>query len=245
MFTSYSCTELQTVHTATYIVENSIADDALRGNSEFRRTLKDGLLASVTRGGVCLRTVPNFLVEYVGSARDVPKRPPHPSNLDAVAAASISEQRLALGDKKDNQFVYEDSSAHDADKGITITSIRKFEEISFDDPMPYIYSQGDQIFEFRAAKYREWRLAPDGPFKGKLVRPHTATYVIEESIKQGMMKANSAAAEYHELKQNIKDGMWVVETRGGSALRDIPDFRLEFVNRTKDAPNCPPRRLVL
>jgi hypothetical protein len=101
--------------------------------------------------------------------------------------------------------------------------------------------QGDRAFEFRAARYREWRSAPDGASKGKLTLPHTATYVIEESIKQGTLKANLSAAEYRELKQNIKDGMWVAETMGGGALRDIPDFRLEFVNRTEDAPKCPPR----
>ena len=46
--------------------------------------------------------------------------------------------------------------------------------------------------------------------------------------------------EYHVLTQNIKDGMWVAETRDGSSLRDIPDFRLEFVDAARDVPRWPP-----
>jgi len=239
MFTSYNGTELQAVHTATYIVGNSIADESLKGDREFKRNIKDGMLALVTRGGFHLRVVPNFRVEFVDSTREVPRRLPRPTNVDDVPAASISHQPLVLGDKQYIEFVYEDYGAHDAVKGITITSIHKFEEVSFDDPMPYIYSQGNVIFEFRASRYCEWRLAPDGPLNGKFVRHHTATYVIEESIKQGMIRANCPPAEYQELKHYIKDGMWVAETRDGGARRDIPDFRLEFVNCVKDVPKCP------
>ena len=89
-------------------------------------------------------------------------------------------------------------------------------------------------------------MATDGPYKGKLWNPHTARYVIEESIKQGLMEANCPslhAEEYQELKQYIKDGMWVVETINGYTLRYISDFRLEFVNCVKDVLNslaCPP-----
>jgi hypothetical protein len=99
------------------------------------------------------------------------------------------------------------------------------------------------MFEFRAATYREWRILPNMG-AGKLLRPHTATYVIEESIKQGMMRAKRRpliAEEYHAVRQNIKDGMWVAETRDGRSLRDIPDFRLEFVDAAGDAPRWPPR----
>jgi hypothetical protein len=235
MWSSYNSTDLKTVPTATYIVGH------FGGDQELKRNIKDGMLALVTGGGFRFRSVPNFVVEFLDNAREMPRLPPRPTNVDDVPGATISHEPLMLGGKKDIEFIYEDYGAQDTARGITITSIRKFEDIGFDDPVPYIFTQGDFIFEFRASQYREWRLASDGPLKGKLMRPHTATYVIEESIKKGINKTSVQPAEYAELKERIRDGMWVAETREERALREVPNFRLEFVKYVKDVPKYPSR----
>ena len=185
MFTSVVNTELQTMHTATYIVENSIKFGLARTKrqsiplgeyQDLKKTIRDGMLALTTRGGYLFRFIPDFRLEFGDTEEDIPKRPPRPSDPGTVIAASLSEKPLTLGDKKDIEFVYQDYGAHDTEKEITITRIHKFEDISFDDPMPYIYSCGDLVFEFRATTYCEWRIQPN---KGAPLRQHTATYVIE------------------------------------------------------------------
>jgi hypothetical protein len=243
-FASYGNAELQLMHTATYILERPIQNGVKAyprplSSGEFqelKRAIRDGMLALVTRGGEYFRRVPDFRIEFIDAARKIPKVPSRPENPASVVAGSLNEGQLALGDNNNIEFVYEDYGAHDADKGITITRISKFEEITPDAPMPYRYSQGRLVFEFRASTYREW----DGE---KRARPHTATYVIDESIRQGATKANCgplSAKEYQELRQNIKDGMWVAETMDGRVLD--PHFRLEFVESANDAPRWPPRR---
>lgn len=249
-YISYNDTQLQAMFTAVYIIENPIRHTFLRASlsnsseeyQELRQNIRDGVLALVTRGGDHFRYTPQFRAEFVDVEKDIPKPPPRPLDPN-IAPTLIPSERPALGNNKNITFVYEDFGAHDAEKGITIKRIHKFEEISIDEPMPYLYSQDDLAFEFRASTYREWRVQPDQN-GAKLVRPHKATYVIEESIRLGLARAKCRGLnteEHQRLKQNIQDGMWVAETRDGRALVDVPDFRLEFVNSVKDAPRWPPR----
>lgn len=247
MFTSYFDAQMQLMPTAVYIFDNSIGVFGLSGSlklyPDMRRSMGEGMLALTSRGGDRFRSTPDYRVEFVDGPKGVPMQPPRPTDPATAIAATISEERLSLGDKKDIGFVYEDYGAQNAEIGVTITRIHKFEDISIDDPVPYIYSQKGLEFEFRALQYREWRKVTYFN-KERLGRQHTATYIIEASIKQGMQDANCrplTAAEYQTLRQTIKAGMWAAETNDGGSLKAVPDFRLEFVDEADDAPRWPPR----
>jgi hypothetical protein len=252
MMTSYNGSRIDPAHTATYIIEKSIGYGLERAKcprlasgeyQDLKRNIKKGMWALETRGGGHLRFVPDFRLEFVGDMKDVPKMPPRPSDLDVANSVVAASDRPRMSEPGDSSgFVYEENGAHNSDKDITIIRVHKFEDIGPDDPTPYICSQGDLVFEFRASRYREWRMEPskDGP---KLMSPHMATFVIEDSIKQGLVRANCrslAPDEYQELKQNIKDGMWATEVSAYS-LRSVPEFRIEFVDRAEEAPTRPPR----
>jgi hypothetical protein len=252
LFTSLVSTELRLMSTASYIIEDSIKSGLQRAGcrsvlvpkyQDLKGAIAEGMLALSTRGGYHFRFIPDFQVKFVDTWTDVPRRPPRPLDPNTVTAASLSEKLLSLGDKKNIAFVYEQYEAHDAERNITITRLNRFEDSRIDDPGPYRYSDRDLVFEFRASIYREWRTQLNEN-AAKMLRPHTATYVIEDSIKEAVTKEKrrSLAAEgYLALRQNIKDGMWVAETTGGRSLRDIPDFRLEFVDTAMDVPRWPPR----
>jgi hypothetical protein len=196
---------------------------------EIKQNIKDGMWAYVTMGGSYPRFDPGFRLEIV-RWKDMPKAPPRPLGLEIANAPDTWPGGLHTDRPSARSgFIYQDRGAYDSDKGITIIRIHKFEDIGPDDPTPYLYTQGDLAFEFRASRYRESRTGPskDGP---KLISQCMAIFVIEDSIKRSMASAKCRSLspeEYEALKQNIKDGMWVLEAP------KAPEFRIEFVDRAE------------
>src|SRR5205085_81302 len=128
MFTSYFDTQIQLMPVAVYVIENSIAQGLQQARISFvsmkiywdlKRNIGDGILALTSRGGDYFRSIPDYHVEFDGEG-GVPTQPPRPTNPGTVIAASISEQRLSLGDKKDIGFVYEDYGAQNTEISVTI-----------------------------------------------------------------------------------------------------------------------------
>jgi hypothetical protein len=253
IFSSFEAKELGLARIATYIIEGAIRQGfagarhrppTFEEYEDLEQNISDGMLVLCAEGGDYFRRVPDFRVEFVKSQRDVPEQPPpKPSSLDNLTAYGSFESPLTLGQHKENGFIYKHHSARDPEKGIEITRISRLEEISFNDPVPYVYAQGDLEFEFRAAIYREWLAEPKVINGQRVVWPHRATYVIEESVEQGLKARGRFPTdeEYRRLIENIKEGMWTIETRSERSLRDVPDFRLEFVRSAKDAPKSAPR----
>lgn len=233
-----------------YLIEYTIRNGLIRAGwpslsaqeyQDLKKNIGDGMLVLCTSGGEYFRSVPDFRLGFVELDRDVPDPPPRPSEPYDLIVKGSAESPLSLGDHKGGGFVYEHACVRDPENDIAITRISKLEEISFDDPMPYIYSQGSLAFEFRASTYREWQMiVEDG--NEKIRRPHTATYVIEESIEQGLRASGRSLTpdQTQQLMKNIREGMWAIET-SGDALRYAPDFRLEFVRTATEAPRWAPR----
>jgi hypothetical protein len=233
-----------------YLIEYTIRSGLVRAGrpslsaqkyQELKKNIGDGMLVFCTSGGEYFRYVPDFRLGFVELDRDVPDPPPRPSEPYNLIVRGSAESPLLLGDHKGGGFVYEHECVRDLENDIAITRISKFEEISFDDPVPYIYSQGSLQFEFRASKYREWQMTVDDGVE-KIIHPHTATYVIEESIEQGLRASGRllTSGQTQQLMKNIRKAMWAIET-SEIVLRSAPDFRLEFVRTAKDAPRWPPR----
>ncbi len=135
-------------------------------------------------------------------------------------------------------FVYDGKYpdlVHDDETGVRIRAITRFEDLGPDDPIKYGYQGRNVEFEFGVMLYREYW---DAIIKGvqRSILMHTATYVIEHSIPDGLR-----TGLYKVLKADIKDGIWALDTRGGDDLKFVPDFRVEFVNRVADVPKRPPR----
>jgi len=199
------------------------------------------MLVLCTSGGEYFRYVPDFRLGFVELERDVPDPPPRPSKPCNLIVKGSAESPLLLGHHKGGGFVYEHASKRNPESDIAIMRIGKLEEISFDDPSPYIYSQGSLQFEFRASQYREWQMTVDDGVE-KILHPRTATYVIEESIEQGLRASGRSLTpdQTQQLMTNIRQAMWAIET-SEVILRYTPDFRLEFVRTAKDAPRWAPR----
>jgi hypothetical protein len=247
---SFVAEDLSFTGIGTYLIEYTIRDGLVRAGhpslstqeyQELKKNIAGGMLAFCTSGGEFFRYVPDFRLGSVELERDVPDPPPRPSKPYNLIVRGSAESPLSLGDHKGVSFIFEHACVRDIERDIAITRISKFEEISFEDPVPYIYSQGSLEFEFRASKYREWQMTVDDGVE-KIIRPHTATYVIEESIEQGLRASgrSSTPDQTQQLMKNIREGMWAIETNE-VILRHAPDFRLEFVRTAKDAPRWAPR----
>jgi hypothetical protein len=247
---SFVAEELSFTGIGIYIIENTVRSGLIRAGrpslsaqeyQDLKKNIGDGMLVFWTSGGDYFRYVPDFRLGFVEFERDVPDPPPRPSKPYNLIVRGSAESPLSLGDQRGGNFVYEHACVRDPESGVAIMHISKLEEISFDDPKPYIYSQGSLAFEFRASKYREWQMTVDDGVE-KIIHPHTATYVIEESIEQGLRASGRSLTsdQHQQLMKNIRKGMWAIETNGG-ALRYAPDFRLEFVGTAKDAPRWAPR----
>jgi hypothetical protein len=247
---SFVAQQLSLTSVGIYPIEYTIRSGLVRAGrpslsaqeyQELKTNIADGMLAFCTSGGEYFRYVPDFRLGFVALDRDVPDPPPRPSEPYNLIVKGSAESPLSLGDHKDVGFVFEHAGVRDPENDIVITRISKFEEISFDDPRPYIYSQGSLAFEFRASKYREWKMTVENGVE-KIIHPHTATYVIEESIEQGLRSSGRSLTpdQHQQLMKNIREGMWAIET-SEVILRSAPDFRLEFVRSAKDAPRWAPR----
>jgi hypothetical protein len=201
---------------------------------ELKQDILDGMWCLATQGGYRFRFVPDFRVELAASPDAVPKHRQRPASTDHLKSASFFEDMSALREHRNNSFVFEDRGAHDADRNITIKHIAKFE--SADDTRTYVYSQDDVTFEFRASQYREFRRMLVQQVE-KLLWPLVGTFVIESSIRKGMIEAKCpplTPEAYQELKRNIRDGIWEAEALG--EIKDVPDFRFEFVEGEADVP---------
>jgi hypothetical protein len=247
---SFVAEELSLTSKAIYLVEYTIRSGLVRAGrpslsaqeyQELKKNIADGMLAFCTSGGEYFRYVPDFRLGFVEFERDVPDPPPRPSRPDNLIARGSAESALSLGEHKGVGFIFEHACVRDLENDIAITPISKFEDISFDDPVPYIYSRGGLAFEFRASKYREWQITVENGVE-KITQPHTATYVIEESIEQGLRASGRSLTsdQTRQLMRNIREGMWAIET-SEVILRFAPDFRLEFVRTAKEAPKWAPR----
>ena len=243
-------TETKDLHSAliaVYIIESTIKPRlaeakhqslALEKYEALKKKISDGMLVLCTQGGDYFRFVPDFHLEFVEFEKNVPAQPPRPLSFENLTTYGAFESPLSLRHHRDIGFIYKHSSARDSEKSIEITRISKFEEITFNDQMHYIYMQGNLEFEFRASAYRKWLTKPKTINGRKIVWPHMATYVIEESIEQGLRARGRhlIGDEFQRLIENIREGLWAIETRCGESLHYVPDFRLEFVRSANDAP---------
>jgi hypothetical protein len=247
---SFVAEDLDFTGIGTYIIENTIRSGLVRAGysslpvqeyQELKKNIADGMLVFCTSGGEYFRYVPDFRMGFVELERNVPGPPPRPSKPYNLIVKGSAESPLLLGDHRGGGFFYEHASKRDPESDIAIMRISRLEEIRFDDPMPYIYSQGSLQFEFRASRYREWQMTVENGVE-KIIHPHTATYVIEESIEQGLQASGRSLTsdQHRQLMKNIREAMWAIET-SEVTLRSAPDFRLEFVRTAKDAPRWPPR----
>jgi len=137
-------------------------------------------------------------------------------------------------------FIY-DSKLRTAIDGDRKVEVKQSWEFTDSQPeLDFIFSIEGKNFSFSAISREEPRRRL---FKGAWIddKLPTVVYIIERSLAPAfsVLLAGEADREARlaSIKEDIKEGMFVLWTWGGKLLEFVPDFKVEFVHDRREALN--------
>lgn len=136
------------------------------------------------------------------------------------------------------QFDKRNSSAvSDPETGATISEARRFTDSDSD---AYVYKDREIRFEFSVWVQSEERSYVNASGTHKRARLPVIAYLspseIEREAAQAWKKADLPAnptLDYDSLRERIRSGVFTLLTRGGYQLQFVPDFAVEFAERSR------------